>query len=341
MLNVLICGVPILPLDELKEFLQNHYVLFMPPGSEIPVDIFTTTIPLFPPSSTDHAEELSARYWPTIFTNTNPFGPHPSIVAQAQSTIQSSAGKWISLAASLAQDIGAAKSKQPIGCVVVQRLKHDPREKLVAIATDDRDIGINVLTTNDECANAARSGNVAGHAVMRAIALVARKRRDLAAAQKTGQAANLLNDDFSFMTFFQKPEPQLTGPEVPRTMLEAAVLAAPSLEPDGYLCHNLNFYITHEPCTACAMALVHSRVGAVVYERPMPNTGALSAEARDRNVVSCRTNAADGATSEQSVPGYGLFYREELNWRFIAWEWKPHQMCNDQDRLELPDDVHV
>lgn len=35
-----------------------------------------------------------------------------------------------------------------------------------------------------------------------------------------------------------------------------------------YLCTGYDFYMTHEPCTMCAMALVHSRVRRVFYAQP-------------------------------------------------------------------------
>lgn len=73
---------------------------------------------------------------------------------------------------------------------------------------------------------------------------------------------------------------------------------------DGYLCSGLDLYLTHEPCVCCAMAMIHSRFRACIFEKRMPGSGALTA--RDR----------------KDSLGYGLFWRRELNWRVMTFHYQ-------------------
>jgi tRNA-specific adenosine deaminase 3 len=42
-------------------------------------------------------------------------------------------------------------------------------------------------------------------------------------------------------------------------------------DPDNYICTNYYAYLTHEPCSMCSMALVHSRILKIFYLNNVPN----------------------------------------------------------------------
>ncbi|KAK6460375.1 tRNA-specific adenosine-34 deaminase subunit [Scheffersomyces coipomensis] len=67
-------------------------------------------------------------------------------------------------------------------------------------------------------------------------------------------------------------------------------------DPSNYLCHNLWFYVSHEPCVMCSMALVHSRIGRVTFLESSPSSGGLESY-------------------------YQLGDRDGLNWKFQIWKW--------------------
>ncbi|KAK9456660.1 cytidine deaminase-like protein [Dipodascopsis uninucleata] len=68
----------------------------------------------------------------------------------------------------------------------------------------------------------------------------------------------------------------------------------------AYLCHNLELITTHEPCSMCCMALVHSRISRLVYIKQMPRSGGLE---------------------PSSGPGYSIHRNKLLNWRFFTWKY--------------------
>jgi len=188
---------------------------------------------------------------------------------------------------------------EAVGAVVVDRTSGSSAV-VIAAAGDARWRGISE-ESRQGC------GNAAAHAVMRAIGLVARKRRSFLVGQNSGHQ----NAD----------TPELFVNE-PITSLETDLYEQSTLAAGGYLCHDLELYVTHEPCVMCSMAINHSRFGRVVFGECML-TGGLGTQNRDTN----------GSDFEYCT--YGLWWRPELNWKFLTWSW-----VGDDD-LQTAADVHA
>ncbi|KAI7483680.1 hypothetical protein KC351_g5003 [Hortaea werneckii] len=177
------------------------------------------------------------------------------------------------------------------------------------------------LKAGESDSNGCSSGNVMAHAAMRALGMVGRKRLRVASQPVTAAAAKaesnfsrvgLEHDEQARDAFFL---------DTPLTPVEQQYFALDNLKPDGYLCLKLEIFLTHEPCMMCSMALVHSRVGRVVFANRMPRTGGLTAEMvrNDTGPVGL---------------GYGLCWRKELNWQFMCWEWTNATYALEQKRKQ-------
>lgn len=75
----------------------------------------------------------------------------------------------------------------------------------------------------------------------------------------------------------------------------------------SYLCLNYDVYTTHEPCSMCAMALVHSRVKRCIFIKPMSMTGALRSDSGD---------------------GYSLHDTKVLNSKYEVFQWLGDEYAN-------------
>ncbi|KAL5325866.1 hypothetical protein ACEPPN_007000 [Leptodophora sp. 'Broadleaf-Isolate-01'] len=309
-------------------------------------------VPLLAPTSQEQATSWTAKYWPTVYKKSNPFGPHPSIVERAEEEMRGEVEGYMELAERVAREGYEGNKGEKVGVVVVERKERKGR--VVAVAGDAR---------WDGWGKGGRgSGNVVAHAVMRAIGMVAgglkareevgvnapgqegedlkgsterKRKRDAvdvkanglpSAVQKHGPKhsdAGVGDEDKTSQTSESlKSSPSPTekpiGPSKIDSGTEPKVDAIadifkdeallpiekehfdPSGNENGYLCHELEIYCTHEPCVMCSMAIVHSRFGRVVFKRRMGETGGL---------------CADGEL------GHGLFWRKELNWTLLGWQW--------------------
>lgn len=295
------------------------------------VVLFTACVPLLAPTSQEQATRWTTQYWPTVYKKSNPFGPHPSIVSRAEEEIRDDVPKWMDLAEKVAKKSNENGFGEPVGVVVVERRGGIARP--IAVAGDARWLDW------PRCG----AGNVTAHAALRAIAMVAeglraddqeysidasRRQDDLLASvslgiststglevdAKTHQIAGSANRTRELEEVVNEPAPhdqkeiadqhsRTARLEIfqdkPLLEIEAKSLRQ-SANGDGYLCYGLEIYCTHEPCVMCSMALVHSRFNKVVFARSMHKTGGL---------------CADGEL------GQGLFWRKELNWTMLAWQW--------------------
>lgn len=110
----------------------------------------------------------------------------------------------------------------------------------------------------------------------------------------------------------------------------------------GYLCTDLDIYLSHEPCLCCCMGMLLSRFRAVIFpRRGRMISGGISSEP----VVSPVPVEASHEEDEAHPIGtadrlyYGLHWRKELNWRALGFEFVEHdengQECVDSTGDEV------
>ena len=258
---------------------------------EVEPFIYSIPVPLNPPTSQIQASLWSNMFWPTVYRKANPLGPHPSLVSKGTDAISEDASIFMAMARQVAEKSKAAGYGEAMGACIVIRAPTG-KTHVVALAADAR-------WHNQQ--KTGTKGNPMAHAVLRAVSMV---------AQKLVRAENREASD--------KPKPILefeAFQDKPLLDDEEKVWLQDHPTPDGYLCHGLELYLTHEPCVMCSMAILHSRMSKVVFSHKMPLTGGISAEDR---IIKDSSLAKYGGGR-----GLGLFWRRELNWSLLAWEWEP------------------
>ena len=181
-------------------------------------------------------------------------------------------------------------------------------EEVIAVAGDARwsEQATDLETEKND--QALAEGRPEQHGLMRAIAMVAQKEEQrrsgseislakAAERQSTALAGRAMTpiEKFYANTNADALASIKNFPDMPRRQSAE--------RPDAYLCSGLDVYLTHEPCIACSMAMIHSRFRTCVFIKKMPQTGGLCAEKDDGGL------------------GYGLFWRKELNWRVVVFQY--------------------
>jgi tRNA-specific adenosine deaminase 3 len=261
-------------------------------GLDKDIFLMTIPIPLVPPTSQIQAAMWTSQFWPAVYRKNNPLGPHPSMVIRATDTIRNETSLWMFLAYQAAKQAKDAGVGEAIGSVIVQR--DGGKAHLVAVAGDAR---------WHQYPSHHGAGNPMAHSALRAISMVAQK---LVRHERNSRGHALAMSGLEFDAF----------QEAPLLDSEKSAFATEHPNIDGYLCHGLELYTTHEPCVQCSMGILHSRMGKVVFCHRMPLTGGMCSEDRGDDQF--------GQDSIEGGRGLGLFWRRELNWSMLAWEWEPN-----------------
>lgn len=122
------------------------------------------------------------------------------------------------------------------------------------------------------------------------------------------------------------------------TTTSAAAAATGRIRPralGGYLCTDMDIYLTHEPCLSCCMGLLLSRCRAIIFPR---NGRMVTGGVASEPVVSSSQQQQEEEKDENEGAGeqtqrdksrdlrnnrkyYGLHWRKELNWRALGFEF--------------------
>ncbi|MCJ1307191.1 tRNA-specific adenosine deaminase subunit tad3 [Agyrium rufum] len=302
-LYLLICASSVITTEELQDILAELEILDK--------EISTLPVPSTPPTSSEEATLWTREYWPTIYKKHNPNGPHPSIMDRATESIRPFVADYIAVAKNAARAVSQFHIGEPFGAVIVNPSPPP--------ATSDQQLPVIVIAAGDarwkgnSIADRLGSGNVTAHAALRAIGMIARKRRQLSGepgSSNTGdRGAEKVEEDVSDVFL-----------DDPITDVEKEIYKKQdTLKEGGYLCTGLEIYLTHEPCVMCSMAILHSRFDKAMFAMQMENTGGLCAERKIGDVE--QSEGAEEQNGKGQGTSYGLFWRDDLNWKLLAWQW--------------------
>ncbi|CAG8341471.1 unnamed protein product [Penicillium nalgiovense] len=401
------------------------------------IQLHPIKIPLCPPFNTTQAETWTKTLWPVVFNPAAPrstVAPPPQILKRTQESIEPRAGYYLSLARKVAEEAEQSGLGRGVGAVIVDPAIEEEiteaaydagydtaaewDEAVLAVAGDARysrseagapsqaqlHAGV-APNPASKAYNADIEGGPELHALMRAVELVARWRREhdrLDGVPASTTTANPLKPELdqpelsaleSYFLYRHRPGTFANisnQPQSPSSLLkrkhddanpESALTSDPSADPSqpqlhhppppapppstvllggsptpattpaasrirtrskgGYLCTDLDVYLSHEPCLCCSMGMLLSRFRSVIFpRRGRLESGGLSSEPVVGPVADELEQAAEAdasAVDRQDERGYyGLHWRKELNWRALGFEFVEDGDVDVESEAEMP-----
>ncbi|KAJ5726615.1 uncharacterized protein N7483_007972 [Penicillium malachiteum] len=123
-------------------------------------------------------------------------------------------------------------------------------------------------------------------------------------------------------TLATKTDSSIPVPEIePASTSEVSTSRIRTRSQGGYLCTDLDIYISHEPCLCCSMGILLSRFRAVIFPRSgRMRSGGLASEPVISPVLDDQDQAQEQVGDDERLY-YGLHWRKELNWRALGFEF--------------------
>lgn len=246
-------------------------------------------------------------------------------------------------------------------------------QAIVAVAGDARYSRLEKETTGpgpnpaSQTYNADLEGGPELHALMRAVDIVARRRRE------DNTSASTLDKDYlsplESHFFYQSDAPPVSEAPDPSPVPEklqktdgstahCTKTAEPAVSTSrirpralgGYLCTDLDVYLSREPCLCCSMGVLLSRFRAVIFPRTgRMVTGGIASEPvvspvcddneDEEEITELIENTGDKSRDPRNNRKYyGLHWRKELNWRALGFEFV-EDGCSFETGIEGEDGV--
>lgn len=303
--------------------------------------ILTTTVPLYPPLSAAQADHWSKTLWPTGYNAAfarATIAPPPPLLSATQMSIESRAGRFLRLAREVAREAKQLKRGRGVGVVVVDpaiasssdsRTETEGADGIVAVAGDARFCAPGIDQPNKDKSGSSRynpncEGGPECHAVMRVVEMIAIQRRsEDTTSEKHTPALSPLEIRYLYQPATTATEQQSSPSSAEEPVASSTNSTTTRILPrsaGGYLCTDLDIYTTHEPCLSCSMGILLSRFRAVTFlRRGRLDTGGLASEPAAAGAEQPTTQTNDNTNSRENY--YGLFWRKELNWRAMCFEF--------------------
>ncbi|KAL9110809.1 MAG: hypothetical protein Q9227_004609 [Pyrenula ochraceoflavens] len=273
-------------------------------------------VPTDSPKDLASSEQWSKSYWPTVYnpaaqplTNAPPLHLLRTVIAELEKDDGKQLDFYMELARAAASEGDKSGKGKPVGVVIVDPSKNT----IVAVAGDQRWLKDGLI----QDAEVSNTGRPEHHALMRAVEFVAMAERNRRGMKPSN--ASITKEILGSVTPLEAensmpPDPvQATDEEeLVDQMGNLQVSSVP--RSGGYLCTGLDVYMTHEPCICCAMAMLHSRFRACIFDHKMDGAGGLCGE------------------QENGGLGYGMFWKRELNWRTLTFHMKPVETEKPNER---------